>query len=142
MRFPRLCLCLAALLVAVLFAPPASASPAPPLRNVDAWPTDAQGCKVVLHGLNLAAKFPPYDTEALGFGEDDAAFLAAHGFNAVRIAVTMSALEPDPGRFDETYLEGLEDLVAMLDRHGVRSMLWFSQELLTPGSEARACPTG
>jgi endoglycosylceramidase len=128
------------MLVAVLFAPPATAFPAPPLRNVDAWPTDAQGRKVVLHGLNLAAKFPPYDLEALGFGEDDAAFLAAHGFNAVRIAVTMSALEPEPGRFDETYLKGLEDLVALLSRHGIRSMLWFSQELLSTRFRGEGLP--
>jgi len=111
------------------------------LHKKNAWLTDAQGRKVVLHGLNLAAKFPPFDTKALGFGEDDAAFLSAHGFNAVRIGVTMEALEPGPGRFDEGYLRGLQNLVALLDRHGIKSLLWFSQELLSRRFKGEGLPS-
>ena len=37
-----------------------------------------------------------------GFNNDDAAFLADNGFNAVRVGVIWSDLEPEPGVFDTT----------------------------------------
>jgi endoglycosylceramidase len=58
-----------------------------PLGNTGTWLTDAEGRVVVLHGLNQVYKVPPYEPSADGFGDDDAAFLAANGFNAMRVGV-------------------------------------------------------
>src|SRR4051794_30247167 len=86
-----------------LFAatPAAAAGPAAPLDHAGRWITDARGHVVVLHGLNMVSKRPPYAPDSTGFGDDDAAFLAAEGFNTVRVGVIYKAVEPQPGVYDD-----------------------------------------
>ncbi|WP_084693324.1 cellulase family glycosylhydrolase [Actinomadura atramentaria] len=95
------------------------------------WITDAQGRRVIPHGFNMVAKAPPYDPARLGFGEKDAAFLAEHGFTAVRLGVVLSGLEPSPGEFDDRYLASIEKTVDVLGKHGIRTLLTFPQDLLS-----------
>ena len=63
----------------------ASAGPTAPLSHSGRWITDAKGRVVILHGVNMVYKRPPYYPAAAGFGADDAAFLQRNGFNAVRL---------------------------------------------------------
>lgn len=113
-------------------APKAAATPVSGIAGHDGrWITDAQGRRVILHGFNMVAKAPPYDPAKLGFGEKDAKFLAEHGFNAVRIGIVMSGLQPRPGRFDEAYLSSLKSTIDLLGRYGIRSLITFPQDLLS-----------
>src|SRR5688572_26921011 len=84
---------------------------AAPLSHRGRWFVDEHGRAVVLHGVNMVAKKPPYDPGALGFGEDDAAFLAAEGFNTVRLGVIYAGVEPARGTYDEAYLDSIERTV-------------------------------
>src|ERR1700761_6973331 len=69
---------------APLADPAVSSGPAvSPLGHAGRWLTDASGRVVVLHGLNQVYKVPPYTPSADGFGDDDAAFLEANGFNGM-----------------------------------------------------------
>ncbi len=77
----------------------------PSLGTSGGWLTNSDGQVVMLHGLNEVYKVAPGDPLSSGFGDDDAAFLAENGFNAVRVGVIWSDLEPAPGVFDTTYLE-------------------------------------
>jgi endoglycosylceramidase len=52
---------------------------------------------VILRGVNMVAKLPPYDPAVLGFSDDDAAFLASEGFNTVRLGIIYKGLEPQRG---------------------------------------------
>src|SRR2546423_14066848 len=90
-----------AVLAAAASASAALAAPALPLGHAGRWTTDAQGRVVILHGYNMVYKKPPYDPSALGFGDDDAAFLAAEGYNTVRVGVIYKAVEPAPGAYDD-----------------------------------------
>ena len=64
------------LLIALLFVPgTALAAPEPPLDHQGRWITDARGRVVILHGVNMVYKRPPYYPAAAGFGADDARFL-------------------------------------------------------------------
>src|SRR4051794_31280344 len=90
----------AAALLATGFVLPISLAPTStasvvnaPLGQSGRWITDASGRVVVLHGLNQVYKIAPYEPSAAGFGADDAAFLAANGFNAMRIGVIWAAVE-------------------------------------------------
>src|ERR1700726_1283727 len=80
-------------------AAPAVAAPALPLGPAGRWITDASGRVVVVHGINMVYKLPPYYPAAAGFSDDDAAFLHSIGFNAVRVGVIWKALEPKPGAY-------------------------------------------
>ena len=71
---------------AALWAPAAATgAPVLPLGHSGRWVTDARGRVVIVHGINMVYKLPPYSPSAAGFGDDDAAFLATIGFNAVRV---------------------------------------------------------
>jgi endoglycosylceramidase len=58
---------------------------------------DAKGRVLVIHGINVSMKGPLAD-RAYDFGADDAAYLAASGFNTVRPTVERYDVEPSPGR--------------------------------------------
>ncbi|HEU0192345.1 MAG TPA: cellulase family glycosylhydrolase [Mycobacterium sp.] len=98
-----------------------------PLSTAGSWITDADGKVVILHGLNQIDNLPPYEASADGFGADDAAFLAANGFNAVRLNVEWSAVEPEPGVFNDAYLASIEQTVQMLGDHGIVTLLDMNQ---------------
>jgi endoglycosylceramidase len=107
----------------------AAAGPSAPLGHAGRWITDADGRVVVLHGFNMVYKSPPYDPAGGGFGDDDAAFIAGMQFNAVRVGVYHVALEPQPGAYDDNYLDSIADTVAMLGRHGLLALLDFHQDM-------------
>ncbi len=100
-----------------------------PLGHRGRWITDRHGRVVIMHGVNMVMKLPPYDPGRLGFGEDDADFLASEGFNTVRLGLIYKGLEPNRGRYDDAYLERIARLARMLGRHGIHVLLDFHQDL-------------
>ena len=108
---------------------PVASNGSPVLKQTGRWLTDAQGRVVVLHGLNQINKFSPYEPMVLGFGDDDAAYMASQGFNTLRIGVIYKAFEPMPGVYDDAYLEKLAQLAELLGRHGIYTLLDFHQDM-------------
>jgi endoglycosylceramidase len=106
-----------------------TAAPSAPLGHQGRWITDSAGRVVVLHGVNMVYKRPPYFPAVTGFGEDDAAFLDAQGFNTVRLGLIYAGVEPQPGQYDEAYLDEIAATEAVLARHGIFSQLDFHQDL-------------
>jgi endoglycosylceramidase len=131
---------LCATLAAVGNANAAGPTSALPVGNSGTWLTDAQGRAVVLHGLNQVFKVPPYTPSADGFGVDDAAFLAANGFDAMRVGVIWAAVEPTPGHYDEAYLNSIAATVQTLATHGIVSLLDFHQDLYNEKFEGEGAP--
>jgi endoglycosylceramidase len=115
--------------IALAVSAPAVAQPRSPLGHAGRWITDASGRVVILHGLNMVYKLPPYAPDAAGFGADDAAFLEAHGFNSVRLGTLYVGVEPQPGSYDNGYLARIAATVKALGRHGIYSLLDFHQDL-------------
>jgi endoglycosylceramidase len=93
------------------------------------WLTDSDGRVVILHGLNEMYKIPPYTPIAGGFSDDDAAFLAAHGFNVVRLNIIWAGVEPQPGVINDAYLASVKQTVDTLADHGVTTVLSMGQDL-------------
>jgi endoglycosylceramidase len=111
-----------------------------PLSQSGRWVTDAQGRVVLLHGLNEVYKVAPYEPSAEGFGDDDAAFLAANGFSAVRLGVIWAAVEPQPGQYDDDYLAAIADTVRILSAHGIVSLLDFHQDVFNEQFQGEGVP--
>jgi endoglycosylceramidase len=120
---------LAALAIAIASASGAEAAPTTPLGHHGRWITDATGRVVILHGVNMVYKRPPYHAAAAGFGPDDAQFLADNGFNTVRLGLIYKAVEPAPGAYDESYLDQIAATEAVLADNGIFSQLDFHQDL-------------
>ncbi len=118
----------------------AQASIKMPLTHAGRWITDTDGRVTVLHGLNMVYKRPPYAPDAVGFGDDDAAFLASEGYNTVRVGVIYKALEPTPGSYDDAYLARIAETVDTLGRHGIVSLVDFHQDLYNERFEGEGFP--
>jgi endoglycosylceramidase len=118
----------------------ASVGPILPLSHSGRWITDASGRVVILHGINMVYKRPPYYPAAIGFGADDAAFLHSIGFNAVRVGVIWKAVEPQPGVYDATYLNHVAATVTTLARYGIVSLLDFHQDLFNELFQGEGAP--
>lgn len=122
--------------------------PAPAAVEVTGnWLTNGDGQVVMLHGLNQVYKVAPYEPSADGFGSDDAAFLAANGFNAVRLGVIWAGVEPQPGVIDYAYLASVEQTVQTLAKYHIVAILDMHQDLYSEafggeGAPAWAVQTG
>ncbi|MEO8813760.1 MAG: cellulase family glycosylhydrolase [Mycobacterium sp.] len=119
-----------------------------PISTIGTAMTDADGKVVVLHGLNVSSKSPD-EPFADGFDNADAAFLAANGFNVVRLTVEWSGVEPEPGVFNDAYLASIEQTVQTLAKHGIASVIDMHQDLYSDtisasgdGAPAWATQTG
>jgi endoglycosylceramidase len=95
---------------------------------------------VILHGVNMVNKRAPYLPSAAGFDAPDAAFLAANGFNTVRLGLIYAGVEPTPGVYDEAYLDGIAATEATLAQHGIFSMLDFHQDLYNERFQGEGWP--
>jgi endoglycosylceramidase len=95
------------------------------------WLTDSAGQVLILHGLNMVYKQPPYEPSATGFGDAAATTLSDDGFDVVRLGVIYSAVEPEPGIYSEAYVDSIAQTVAELARRGVYSLLDFHQDQMS-----------
>ena len=91
--------------------------------------TDAAGRVVVLHGLNVVAKGKPQQLADRGFGADDLDLFAREGFNTVRLGIDYAAVEPQPGVYDEAFLERYAQTVALAGGKGVLTLVDLHQDL-------------
>jgi len=132
--------CGVALAFSLLCAGASAAGPRLPLGHAGRWITDARGRVVIVHGVNMVYKVAPYYPAAAGFGNDDAAFLARMGFNAVRVGVIWKAVEPEPGVYDDAYLNQIAATVKTLARHGIVSLLDFHQDMYNELFQGEGAP--
>jgi endoglycosylceramidase len=112
----------------------------PPLSSAGRWFTDARGRTVLLHGFNEVAKAAPYHPSAFGFGDDDAAFLAAEGFTAVRLGVVFQGLMPTPGVVETAYIDAIASTVDVLAAHQIFVLLDFHQDGFAPMFNGNGLP--
>ncbi len=146
-------------LVAGLFVAPPAASAGPaaetrvaPARAAEApsratrarpagrWIVDGRGRVLVLHGLNMVYKLAPYAPDEIGFGRDDARFLARNGFTTVRLGLIWKAVEPEPGQYDDAYLARIRRTTEILAEEGIWTMLDFHQDLYHERFQGEGAP--
>ena len=129
-----------ALAITLWLAQSAAAAPVTPLGHAGRWITDADGRVVILHGVNMVYKRPPYYPSAGGFGADDAAFLEQNGFNTVRLGLIYKGVEPQPGAYDDAYLDQIGATERTLAAHGIFSLLDFHQDLYNERFQGEGWP--
>lgn len=105
-----------------------SATPAAIVGHRGRWLLDAQGRVLIVHGFNVVNKLAPYTPQGWGFDDDDAAFLQANGFNAVRLGVIWEAVEPEPGTYDVSYVAQIKQTEQILASHGIYTLLDWHQD--------------
>lgn len=94
---------------------------------------DAYGREVLLRGVNVNAfvEYWAYDPEIFTtypFPPEDADAIAGIGWNVVRLLLSWSRVEPEPGVYDEDYLDEIEDAVRMLEQRGIYTIIDLHQD--------------
>ncbi len=106
----------------------ASPFPVLPVSHQGRWLTDAAGRVLLLHGVNVVEKHPPYYPSAFGFNLADAKWLAANGFDVVRLGVLPTGAMPTPGQISQSYFSHLATTVKQLARYNVLTLLDVHQD--------------
>jgi endoglycosylceramidase len=103
---------------------------------------DSEGREVILRGVNVNALAEYWQmradlapTYALLYGDVDQ--IAEIGWNAVRLLVSWSRVEPEPGAYDEAYLGEVERAVNWFAKRGIYSIVDFHQDAWGPTLAAR-----
>ena len=119
---------------------PVRDEPAPPgpltvRRDADgsAVLSDQRGAQVILRGINVNQLGDYYAADPAvptvePLTEQDFADIAAMGFNAVRLVLSWSALEPQPGQVDAAYLARVTQAVGWARQHGIHVVLDMHQD--------------
>ena len=99
------------------------------LRVRDGWFVDPAGRVVLLHGVNVVDKRPPYLPSSDELNDADADAMRDLGFNVVRLGFIWKGLEPEPGVVDRTYLSRFVALVRLLTSRGLYVLVDAHQDL-------------
>jgi endoglycosylceramidase len=114
---------------------PVSADPplAARLHAEGRWLVDDAGRVVLLHGVNNVDKYAPFVTLNDGFtlNAQDAALLARHGFNTVRLGVEFAGMMPQRGVIDTAYLDRVKTVVDLLGTEGIRVLIDHHQDSMS-----------
>jgi endoglycosylceramidase len=100
----------------------------PLIAHVDgAWFRDAKRRIVLLRGANYVQLARGADAQ-IAEREKDFQWLAALGFNLIRLTIAWSSLEPRPGAFDTTYLrDEVDPLLRFASNAGMQVVLAMQQ---------------
>jgi len=114
----------------------------------DARIVDADGRQVLLRGVNLNTLGDYYQDDpeldaTFPYDEADFAEMATLGFDVVRLLVSWSLLEPEPGQIDDAYIARIHDAVDAAAAQGLYTVIDMHQDayskfVATP--EGETCP--
>jgi endoglycosylceramidase len=130
------------LLLGLAAAAPAAAAP---LQVRGTHVVDGQGRTVILRGVNVVFKPPPYlpardGPERTRFDARDVARLRAWGFNAIRLGITWKALMPAPGAVDRGYVNRLLAVARLAQRGGLYVLFDMHQDQWSERFEGNGAP--
>ncbi|WP_144070009.1 glycoside hydrolase family 5 protein [Nonomuraea indica] len=135
----------AAALAVPLLQPGTATAPSPRTEGLtlsaDRRIVDADGNEVLLRGVNvnqLEDYFQQFPDKAVTrpLTEADFAGMEQMGFNVIRLAVSWSAMEPQPGRYDPAYLARISWAVETAAKHGLRTVIDMHQDAWGKGVDA------
>jgi endoglycosylceramidase len=97
------------------------------------WVRDAQGRMLLHRGINLNNHAKYAEGNDPGLSSETWDLLGSQGFTFVRYLVFWSSIEPEPGRYDEAYLDRVDQWFDELDARGVAILVDMHQDLWGPG---------
>ena len=90
--------------------------------------TDDSGRIRFFNGMNIDDKLIG-DTFRYNLDDEFFSLYTANGFNLIRLAVQWANIEPRQGQYSETYLESLDKIFRLAEKHNVYILLDMHQDL-------------
>ena len=115
--------------------PLSGASPLSALRVQNGQIVDRQGAAVLLRGVNVTSlvAYSPAHPEATPLLAGQMRLIAAMGFNFIRLPLSLSALEPQPGVISTAYLAEIAQVLNRAEAQGVYVLLDLHQDRYAAG---------
>jgi endoglycosylceramidase len=106
---------------------------AAPARVQGGFLRDADGRALIMRGVNLsgAQKHPPYLDDKTP--ADYARLRTDWGFNSIRFLMTWAAVEPQPGVYNDAYLDGVAERLRWAEEAGLHVVLDMHQDIYGEG---------
>jgi endoglycosylceramidase len=94
------------------------------------WITDENNRSIILHGLNISNMAKYADNQISWQTYNDYKRMKDEwGFNCIRLLIFWSSLEPEPGIYNQTYLDLIEERVNWSEELGLNMILDMHQDL-------------
>jgi len=91
---------------------------------------DPEGREVVLSGINFISK-DPLEKYMPKQGEETFKQFKAWGFNCIRLGIIWDGLEPEPGKYNEAYLQEIDKRIKWAEKNDVYVFLDMHQDLFS-----------
>lgn len=111
---------------------------------------DADGRFMILRGVNYNAlgdywQANPAVATTKQYSPDDIQLMASYGFNCIRLLFSWSRLEPQPGVYDQAYIQTINSVIEEAAKYNMYVMLDMHQDawgkyIATPHDSACAYP--
>jgi endoglycosylceramidase len=89
---------------------------------------DAQGCEIILHGINIIEK-SKHRNYLSGHAEKEFVKMRDWGFNCIRLGILWDGIEPQPGVYDDEYLAEVDRRIQWAKENGIYVILDMHQDL-------------
>ncbi len=87
---------------------------------------DAEGRAVILRGINMINKGPDY---VPWHGPEQFRKVRSWGMNCIRLGILWAGVEPEPGVYDDIYLDRMIELAGQMGEEGLHVILDFHQDI-------------
>lgn len=103
---------------------------------------DEYGRHRIFNGINYTDKIPTkycilHDKD---FNEFHVKKLSECGFNVIRLGVTWEGIEPEPGKYNEEYIDKIVHFMDMCNKYGVHVFIDMHQDLYGPVGGSDGAP--
>jgi len=91
---------------------------------------DTEGREIILHGTNIVDKSKEHNYLSW-HGPKEFAMMREWGFNCIRLVIIWDGVEPEPGRYDDEYLAGVDKRIQWAKENGMYVILDMHQDLFS-----------
>jgi len=89
---------------------------------------DPEGREIILHGTNISDKSKAHRYLSW-HGAEEFARMREWGFNCIRLSIFWDGVEPEPGRYDDEYIAGVDKRIQWAKENGIYVLLDMHQDL-------------
>lgn len=96
---------------------------------------DETGRERIFNGINIVDKTPyRFKRKSFNFDMRDKILkaMADKGINLIRLGFTWNKIEPEPGKYNDDYLESLGEIIDRCEKYGIYVFLDMHQDLYSP----------